>query len=56
MKPYHRLPSYKTVVGQTAWELLTHVVAYIVEIERLKVTVPHGIEEYLDGHNLAVGH
>jgi hypothetical protein len=32
------------------------MVAYISEIERLKVAVAHNMEEYEDGHRLAVGH
>lgn len=40
----------------SVWKLPAHVVAYIAEVERLQVAVPHGMEEYQDGHHLAVGH
>ena len=46
----------EAVVGQAAWKLLAHVVAYVAEIERLEVTMAHGMEEYEDGHHLAVRH
>ena len=32
------------------------MVAYITEIERLEVALAHGMEEYENGHHLAVGH
>ena len=32
------------------------MVAHVTEVERLKVSVAHGMEEYEDGHHLAVGH
>ena len=33
-----------------------HVVTYITEIERLEVAVAQDMEQYEDGHHLAVGH
>ena len=38
------------------WKLLAHVVAYITEIERLEVALAQDMEEYENGHHLAVGH
>ena len=32
------------------------MVTYITEVERLEVSVAHGMEEYENGHHLAVGH
>ena len=56
MKPDLGLPFDEAVVGQAAWKLPAHVVAYVAEVERLEVTVAHGVEEYEDGHHLAVRH
>lgn len=56
MEPYLGLTFYEAVVRQAVWKLLAHVVAYITEIERLEVALAHGMEEYENGHHLAVGH
>ncbi len=56
MKPDLGLPLDEAVVGQAVGKLPAHVVAYVAEVERLEVTVAHGVEEYEDGHHLAVRH
>ena len=56
MEPYLGLTFYEAVVRQAVWKLLAHMVAHVTEVERLKVSVSHGMEEYEDGHHLAVGH
>lgn len=56
MKPDLGLPFDEAVVGQAVGKLPAHVVAYVAEVERLEVTVAHGVEEYEDGHHLAVRH
>ena len=56
MKSYLCLPLYEPVVREAVVKLHAHVAAYIAEVERLQVAVPHGMEEYQYGHHLAVGH
>ena len=56
MEPYLGLTFYEAVVRQAVWKLLAHVVAYVTEVERLEVALAHGMEEYENGHHLAVGH
>ena len=43
-------------LDEAVGKLPAHVVAYVAEIERFEVTVAHGVEEYEDGHHLAVRH
>ena len=56
MESYLGLAFYETVVRQTMWKLLAHVITYITEIERLEVALAQDMEQYEDGHHLAVGH
>jgi len=56
VKPYLGLSLDETVVGQATWKLPAYVIAYVAEIERFEVAVAYGMEEYKDGHNLAVGY
>ena len=56
MEPYLGLTFYEAVVRQAVWKLLAHVVAHVTEVERLEVALAHGMEEYENGHHLAVGH
>ena len=56
MESYLGLAFYEAVVRQAVWKLLTHVVAYITEVERLEVSVAQDMEQYENGHHLAVGH
>ena len=56
MEFYLSLAFYEAVVRQAVWKLFAHVVTYITEIERLEVALAHGMEEYENGHHLAVGH
>lgn len=50
------LTFYEAVVRQAVWKLLAHVVTYITEVERLEVSVAQDMEQYENGHHLAVGH
>ena len=56
MEPYLGLTFYEAVVRQAVWKLLAHVVTYITEVERLEVSVAQDMEQYENGHHLAVGH
>lgn len=56
MKSYLRLPLDKAIVGQVAGKLLTHMVVYVSEIERLDISVATDVEEYEYGHHLALGY
>lgn len=56
MGSYLGLTFYEAVVRQAVWKLLAHVVAYITEVERLEVSVAQDMEQYENGHHLAVGH
>lgn len=56
MEPYLGLTFYEAVVRQAVWKLLAHVVAHVTEVERLEVALAHGMEQYENGHHLAVGH
>ncbi len=56
MGSYLGLTFYEAVVRLAVWKLLAHVVAYITEVERLEVSVAQDMEQYENGHNLAVGH
>ena len=56
MESHLGLAFYETVVRQAVWKLLAHVVAYITEIERLEVALAQDMEQYENGHHLAVGH
>ena len=56
MESYLGLAFYEAVVRQAVWKLLAHVVAYITEVERLEVSVAQDMEQYENGHHLAVGH
>ena len=50
------LPFNETAVGQSVWEILTHVVADVAEVKRLEVAMSHEVEEHEYGHHLAVQH
>lgn len=56
MEFYLSLAFYEAVVRQAVWKLFAHVVTYITEIERLEVSVAQDMEQYENGHHLAVGH
>ena len=56
MGSYRGLTFYEAVVRLAVWKLLAHVVAYITEVERLEVSVAQDMEQYENGHHLAVGH
>ena len=56
MKADLGLPLEEAVVRQKLGEFITHVPAHVAEIERLEVSVPHGMKQRKDGHHLAVGH
>ena len=56
MKADLGLPFDEAVVRQKFWEFIAHMLAHVAEIERLEVSVPHGMKQHKDGHHLAVGH
>ena len=56
MESYLGLTFYEAVVRQAVWKLPAHVVAHVTEVERLEVALAHGMEQYENGHHLAVRH